>query len=234
MDQQETLRLKAGGETFTVPAALLDKYGRDWRDFSDVHPDYKHTGHDCKGCPHTITGVKDPCVIRAFLHWLYTGQIPVGSLVREMPFPEKWANGKETDVVGTSMALQLCEVSLWMDILDLQNNAITFIFGQYKAAGTFPDTVRVTDVCNVGWCCEQSLHILTLDLILKRCDGWTKRIEFPEFFFSSLLNRVRHLDKAGKSISRPLSLSDYHHDTPLHDGTCSCKKPDAGEEYPIK
>jgi hypothetical protein len=108
---------------------------------------------------------------------------------------------------------------------------MTFIFDQYKADSMFPNIARLSDMkSNVS----HGPYDFALDLYLKRCTTPLQTSEYPDGFLRDLLHRMRRRDAAGKSISDPLRLSDYHVSTSLHDETCSCKDSAAGEEFLIR
>ncbi|KAK7181524.1 hypothetical protein PSPO01_12414 [Paraphaeosphaeria sporulosa] len=92
MDYRDMVQFEAGGETFTVPAAILDNFGREWRTM--LTPNTGHAGQDFKNCPHTYGFDDCPTLVRAFLPWLHTGGLPTSSLIREHSFPPHWERGR--------------------------------------------------------------------------------------------------------------------------------------------
>ncbi|KAF2441704.1 hypothetical protein P171DRAFT_488149 [Karstenula rhodostoma CBS 690.94] len=228
MDHLDMVQFRTNADKiFTVPAALLDKHGLDWRTTYVIHDG--RDGRDCEECPHWLL-IDHDCIVRGFLHWLYTGEMPTSSLIRESSFPKMWATGKEIDPAGTRMALELLHVGSCLIMSDLENDAMTFIFGQYKASGMFLNVARLG---KMNFLQRHRLHHFALDLYLKRCHEKMKTSKYPDDFLPELLNRMRERAAAGKSVLDPLRLSDYHTDTPLHDETCSCKDPSAGDEFII-
>ncbi|KAF1975982.1 hypothetical protein BU23DRAFT_58102 [Bimuria novae-zelandiae CBS 107.79] len=135
------------------------------------------------------------------------------------------------------MAIELYPLGLSMDMTDHMNDAMAFIFSQYRPEGVIPDKDRLTRTQSLGCHLKEGLHSFMYDVFLKRCTKplrWSACVDFDKDYLFEFLRGACEHSTAGRLIQDPLRLSQYHIKSPLHDKTCSCKDLDAGDEFIIK
>ena len=199
-------------------AALLDKYDRKWR---NPHYTIKHTGKECQACPHPLPRVFDDSVIRGFMHWAFTGELPSDATIQTKDFPVGWEAGDEEEPLTTRMAIELAKFGWCLSLLDLVNKAVTVLFAQYEPDNMIPDSLRFGQVHHIP-----SLRRLFQDIYLTRCTKPLNAAEYPtSAFLNQLHQRICERNAAGNPLSIPLKLSDYHFSTLSHDDYCNCKRP---------
>jgi hypothetical protein len=71
-------------------------------------------------------------VFRGLVSWLYYQELPLDDVIKQSAYPGEWARGAEKTPLACRMAVKLCMLAHDYNIWELYDDAITFLFLQYK------------------------------------------------------------------------------------------------------
>lgn len=231
-------------EVFTIHLDLLLDLVSEWPDlFEFTHDDENrepHYSYDCDDGPY---------VVRGLVYWIYTRDFPGDETIREWDYPEEWDEGEEEEPLACSLVIELYFFGWLMQIGRLLDEAMNFLFFQYKKQRIPPSVGRINqiyetqhtsglkDFCvdmHTKWCIID-WSALGIDQLDDESGGYPTAFLWDFFVRMGMRNYKTAKDGSSAENCMVLKLRDYHeHWDKRMELLCPCGSPQEGIHFIIE